>query len=89
MKATHINTSEQIALRKKYWEERKDDFTILLENWLHHEKMDLTIPVDTIYNEYLTTGINTFELSEYKYGKDLQKYFDEYLLASKNTKRKR
>ena len=67
---------KQIELRRNYWKDRKSDFVILLQNWLKHEKKILTIPVDTLYNEYLSTGIETFELSEYKYGKDLQKWFD-------------
>ena len=67
---------KQIELRRKYWKDRKSDFVILLQNWLKHEKKILTISVDTLYNEYLSTGIETFELSEYKYGKDLQKWFD-------------
>ena len=53
---------KQIELRRNYWKDRKSDFVILLQNWLKHEKKILTIPVDTLYNEYLSTGIETFEL---------------------------
>ena len=70
---------KQIELRRKYWKDRKSDFVILLQNWLNHEKKTLTISVDILYDEYLSTGIETFELSEYKYGKDLQKWFDSNL----------
>ena len=70
---------KQIELRRKYWKDRKSDFVILLQNWLNHEKKILTISVDILYDEYLSTGIETFELSEYKYGKDLQKWFDSNL----------
>ncbi|MDA7817335.1 hypothetical protein N9A28_04035 [Sulfurimonas sp.] len=69
----------KIELRRKYWQDRKSDFVILLQNWLKHEKKTLTISVDILYDEYLSTGIETFELSEYKYGKDLQKWFDSKL----------
>lgn len=74
-----MNSKEQIELRRKYWEDRKSDFVILLSNWLKHEKKTLAISADILYDEYLSTGIETFELSEYKYGKDLQKWFDNNL----------
>ncbi len=74
-----ISSKEQIELRRKYWEDRKSDFVILLDNWLKHEKKTLTISEDILYDEYLSTGIETFELSEYKYGKDLQVWFDNNL----------
>lgn len=70
---------KQIELRRMYWKDRKSDFVILLHNWLKHEKKTLNISVDILYDEYLSTGIKTVELSEYKYGKDLQKWFDSYL----------
>jgi hypothetical protein len=70
---------KQIELRRMYWKDRKSDFVILLQNWLKHEKKTLNISVDILYDEYLSTGIETFELSEYKYGKNLQKWFDSYL----------
>lgn len=70
---------KQIELRRKYWKDRKSDFIILLQNWLKHEKKTLTISVNILYDEYLSSGIETFELSEYKYGKDLQKWFDSKL----------
>lgn len=69
----------QIELRREYWKDKKSDFVILLQNWLKHEKKTLTTPVDMLYHEYLNTGIETSELSEYKYGKDLQKWFDSKL----------
>ena len=69
----------EIELRRAYWEDRKSDFFILLENWLHHEKKTLVISADKLYDEYLSTGIEAFELSQYKYGKDLQKWFDNTL----------
>jgi len=81
-----INTKEHIELRKKYWEDRKNDFLILLDNWLKHEKKTLEVPSDILYDEYLKTGIESFELSEYKYGKDLQKWFDNILSARENSK---
>lgn len=56
------------------------DFVILLQNWLNHKKKTLTISVDILYDEYLSPGIEIFALSEYKYGKDLQKWFDSNLL---------
>ena len=71
--------NEIIQQRRKYWEDRKSDFVILLQNWLKHEKKTLNISVDILYDEYLSTGIEAFELSEYKYGKDLQKWFDSYI----------
>jgi hypothetical protein len=74
-----MSSKEQIELRRKYWEDRKSDFVILLSNWLKHEKKTLAISADILYDEYLSTGIETFELSEYKYGKDLQKWFDNNL----------
>ncbi|WP_373033934.1 hypothetical protein [Sulfurovum sp.] len=74
-----MSSKEQIGLRRKYWEDRKSDFVILLSNWLKHEKKTLAISADILYDEYLSTGIETFELSEYKYGKDLQKWFDNNL----------
>ena len=70
---------KQIELRRMYWKDRKSDFVILLQNWLKHEKKTLNISVDILYDEYLSTGIAAFELSEYKYGKDLQKWFDSYI----------
>ena len=70
---------KQIELRRMYWKDRKSDFVILLQNWLKHEKKTLNISVDILYDEYLSTGIEAFELSEYKYGKDLQKWFDRYI----------
>ena len=75
-------------MRKKYWEDRKDDFVILLDNWLKHENKTLTISVDILYNEYLSTGVEAFELSQYKYGKDLQKWFDNNLKYSKHLRSK-
>jgi hypothetical protein len=72
-----------IQQRRKYWEDRKSDFVILLQNWLKHEKKTLVLSEDKLYDEYLSTGIESFELSEYKYGKDLQKWFD-IRLHSKN-----
>ena len=74
-----MSSKKQIQLRRMYWKDRKSDFVILLQNWLKHEKKTLTISVDILYDEYLRTGIETFELSEYKYGKDLQKWFDSNL----------
>ena len=74
-----MSSKKQIELRIKYWEDRKSDFVILLDNWLKHEKKTLTISADILYDEYLSNGIETFELSEYKYGKDLQKWFDNNL----------
>lgn len=71
--------NEIIQERRKYWEDRKSDFIILLQNWLKYEKKTLVISVDMLYDEYLNTGIKEFELSEYKYGKDLQKWFDNKL----------
>jgi hypothetical protein len=71
--------NEIIQERRKYWEDRKSDFVVLLQNWLKHEKKTLVISVDKLYDEYLSTGIESFELSEYKYGKDLQKWFDNKL----------
>ena len=68
-----------IQQRRKYWEDRKSDFVILLQNWLKHEKKTFLISEDKLYDEYLSTGIESFELSEYKYGKDLQKWFDKRL----------
>ena len=76
-----MSSKQQIELRKKYWEDRKSDFVILLDNWLKHENKTLTISVDILYDEYLVTGLEAFELSQYKYEKDLQKWFD--LLDSK------
>ena len=61
-----MSSKEQIGLRRKYWEDRKSDFVILLSNWLKHEKKTLAISADILYDEYLSTGIETFELSEYK-----------------------
>ncbi len=75
--------NEIIQQRRKYWEDRKSDFVILLQNWLKHEKKNFLISEDKLYDEYLNTGIESFELSEYKYGKDLQKWFD-IRLHSKN-----
>ena len=75
--------NEIIQQRRKYWEDRKSDFVILLQNWLKHEKKTFLISEDKLYDEYLSTGIESFELSEYKYGKDLQKWFD-IRLHSKN-----
>ena len=75
--------NEIIQQRRKYWENRKNDFVILLQNWLKHEKKTFLISEDKLYDEYLSTGIEEFELSEYKYGKDLQKWFDKRL-HSKN-----
>jgi len=80
-----ISSKKQIELRRKYWEDKKSDFVILLDNWLKHEKKTLTISEDILYDEYLSTGIETFELSEYKYGKDLQKWFDKKLQSRGNT----
>ena len=74
-----MSTKEQIELRKEYWKDRKNDFVILLENWHKHQKKTLTLSVDTMYDDYLSTGIEVFELSEHKYGKDLQKWFDHHL----------
>ena len=74
-----MSSKQQIELRRKYWEVRKSDFVILLNNWLRHENKTLTISVDILYDEYLDTGIEVFELSQYKYGKDLQKWFDNNL----------
>ena len=74
-----MSSKQQIELRKKYWEDRKSDFVILLDNWLKHENKTLTISVDILYDEYLVTGVEAFELSQYKYGKDLQKWFDNNL----------
>ncbi|HIC43105.1 MAG TPA: hypothetical protein EYO73_02060 [Sulfurimonas sp.] len=74
-----MSTQNQIELRIKYWEDRKSDFVILLNNWLKHEKKTLAIPADILYAEYLSIGIETCELSEYKYGKDLQEWFDNKL----------
>ena len=71
--------NEIIQQRRKYWEDRKSDFVILLQNWLKHEKKTFLISEDKLYDEYLSTGIESFELSEYKYGKDLQKWFDKRL----------
>ena len=68
--------NEIIEQRRKYWEDRKNDFIMLLQNWLKHEKKTFLISEDKLYDEYLNTGIESFELSEYKYGKDLQKWFD-------------
>jgi len=80
-----MSSKKQIELRRKYWEDRKSDFVVLLDNWLKHEKKTLTISEDILYDEYLSTGIETFELSEYKYGKDLQKWFDKKLQSRGNT----
>ncbi|MDQ7061884.1 MAG: hypothetical protein Q9M43_12485 [Sulfurimonas sp.] len=77
-----MNTQEVIQERIKYWRSRKSDFNILLQNWLRHQKVTLIMPADTIYDEYMSTGIETFKLSEHKYGKDLQTWFDEYLAQS-------
>jgi len=74
-----MSSTEEVELRKRYWKDRKSDFIILLDNWLKHENKTLTISVDTLYNEYLSIGIEEFELSQYKYGKDLQKWFDKNL----------
>ncbi len=74
-----MSSKQQIELRRKYWEDRKSDFVILLDNWLKHENKTLTISVDILYDEYIGTGVEAFELSEYKYGKDLQKWFDNNL----------
>ncbi|MBT5935672.1 hypothetical protein [Sulfurimonas sp.] len=74
-----MSTKKQIQERKQYWEDKKDDFYILLQNWLNHEKKTLTITADILYNEYVSTGIEMFELSEYKYGKDLQQWFENNL----------
>lgn len=74
-----MSSKQQIELRRKYWEDRKSDFVILLDNWLKHENKTLTKSVDILYDEYLDTGVEAFELSEYKYGKDLQKWFDNNL----------
>ena len=71
--------NEIIQERRKYWEDRKSDFVILLENWLKHEKKALVISKDKLYGDYLSEGIEEFKLSEYKYGKDLQKWFDKKL----------
>ena len=71
--------NEIIQQRRKYWKDRKNDFVILLQNWLKHEKKTFLISEDKLYDEYLSTGIESFELSEYKYGKDLQKWFDKRL----------
>ena len=71
--------NEIIELRKEYWKNRKNEFLILLENWLNHEKKNLLIPADKIYNDYLNSGIEAFELSKYKYGKDLQTWLDKTL----------
>ena len=68
-----------IQERRKYWEDRKSVFATLLQNWLKHEKKTLVTSIDKLYDEYLSTGIKEFELSEYKYGKDLQKWFDNKL----------
>jgi len=74
-----MGSKDQIELRRKYWEDRKSDFVILLNNWLKHEKKTLATSADILYDEYLSTGIETSELSEYKYGKDLQTWFDNNL----------
>lgn len=74
-----MSSTEEIESRKRYWEDRKSDFVILLDNWLKHENKTLTISVDTLYDEYLSIGIEESELSQYKYGKDLQKWFDNNL----------
>jgi len=74
-----MSSEEQIEGRIKYWKDRQSDFVILLNNWLKHEKKTLDIPSDVLYDEYLSSGIRTLELSEYKYGKDLQKWFDKHL----------
>ncbi|MFT5661528.1 MAG: hypothetical protein ACI9TV_002175 [Sulfurimonas sp.] len=71
--------NKNIELRREYWKDRKSDFVILLENWLKHEKKTLVISADKLYDDYLSTGIEAFELSEYKYGKDVQKWFDKTL----------
>ncbi len=71
--------NEIIQQRRKYWEDRKNDFVMLLQNWLKHEKKNLLISVDKLYEDYLIRGIEEFELSKYKYGKDLQKWFDKKL----------
>ena len=76
-----MSSKQQIELRRKYWKDRKNDFIILLNNWLKYENKTLTISVDVLYNEYLSTGLEAFELSQYKYGKDLQKWFDNNLLV--------
>lgn len=55
-----MSSKEQIGLRRKYWEDRKSDFVILLSNWLKHEKKTLAISADILYDEYLSTGIETF-----------------------------
>ncbi|PHR57243.1 MAG: hypothetical protein COA44_05955 [Arcobacter sp.] len=81
-----MSSKEQIELRRKYWEESKSDFLILLDNWLKHEQKNLAVHSDILYDEYLSKGIETFELSEYKYGKDLQKWFDNNLQARVNCK---
>jgi len=68
--------NEVVQERKKYWENKKSDFVILLQNWLKHENKTLIISVDKLFDEYLNTGIEESKLSEYKYGKDLQEWFD-------------
>ncbi len=79
-----MGSKEHIQLRRKYWEDRKSDFAILLDNWLKHEKKTLAVPVDSLYDEYLSRGIERSELSEYKYGKDLQTWFDSTLHSRGN-----
>lgn len=83
-----MSTKQQIESRREYWKNKKDDFVILLDNWLNHEQKTLAISVDMLYDEYLSMGIEIFELSEYKYGKDLQQWFD-YSLASDLKVRKK
>ncbi|QSZ42601.1 hypothetical protein GJV85_10940 [Sulfurimonas aquatica] len=74
-----MSSKQQVELRREYWKDRKSDFVILLNNWLKHENKALSISVDILYDAYLGTGVEAFELSEYKYGKDLQKWFDNNL----------
>ena len=62
------------------YENLNNTITFVVVTWsLIFEKKTLAISADILYDEYLSTGIETFELSEYKYGKDLQKWFDNNL----------
>lgn len=80
-----MSSKEEIESRRKYWEGKKDDFVTLLDNWLKHDKRALSVSVDELYDEYLKTGIETSELSQYKYGKDLQNWFDSKLTSKQNV----